>query len=130
MGQINDLVKEVHNNAKEKGWWEKGKEKTSLECHMLMVTEIAEATEEVRNNRPSCYIQEEDNKLFVDIDTVLEEYPFPDLQKPEGEPVELVDCMIRIMDYFGYKNWDLEKILRVKIGYNKNRSYRHGGKTI
>lgn len=48
--------------------------------------------------------------------------------KVEGEAVELADAVIRIMDYFGHKGWDLEKILEEKIRYNASRPYRHGGK--
>jgi NTP pyrophosphatase (non-canonical NTP hydrolase) len=41
---------------------------------------------------------------------------------------ELADCCIRIFDYCGAKNIDLEKALLKKIEYNKTRSYRHGKK--
>lgn len=66
--------------------------------HMLCVSEIAEATEAAR-------IGDEDK-----------------------EAEELVDCVIRICDYFGYKKWNMERILGDKINKNKTRSYRHGGK--
>lgn len=45
-----------------------------------------------------------------------------------SEAIELADAIIRIMDYFGYKNWNLEEILNIKIQYNKTRAYRHGNK--
>lgn len=48
--------------------------------------------------------------------------------KPEGEAIELVDVIIRIFDYFGKKNWDLENLLQIKCTYNSERSHRHGGK--
>ena len=41
---------------------------------------------------------------------------------------ELADCCIRIFDYCGAKDIDLEKTLLKKIEYNKTRSYRHGKK--
>lgn len=110
---INELVKEAYETAKEKGWHDEGKEKSALENHMLIVSEIAEATEAVRNPKldelyPHCY---------VDISG-----------KPEGELIELVDAIIRIADYCGSKGWDLEQALRLKMDYNKTRSYRHGNK--
>lgn len=46
----------------------------------------------------------------------------------QGEAEELVDAVIRIMDFFGSKGWDFEKVLRTKMNYNKTRSYRHGNK--
>lgn len=41
---------------------------------------------------------------------------------------ELADCCIRIFDYCGARNVDLEKALLKKIDYNKTRPYRHGKK--
>jgi NTP pyrophosphatase (non-canonical NTP hydrolase) len=41
---------------------------------------------------------------------------------------ELADCCIRIFDYCGAKDIDLEKVLYRKIEYNKSRPYRHGKK--
>lgn len=41
---------------------------------------------------------------------------------------ELADCCIRIFDYCGAKEIDLEKDLLKKIEYNKTRPYRHGKK--
>jgi NTP pyrophosphatase (non-canonical NTP hydrolase) len=41
---------------------------------------------------------------------------------------ELADCCIRIFDYCGARDIDLEKTLLKKIEYNKTRPYRHGKK--
>lgn len=41
---------------------------------------------------------------------------------------ELADCCIRIFDYCGARNIDLEKTLLKKMEYNKTRPYRHGKK--
>lgn len=103
---VNGLVKEVHELAKEKGWWD-GVPRSPLEIHMLAVSEIAEATEEARTSNPPFYL---------------------DGAKPEGEAVELVDAVIRIMDYFGYRGWDMEQVIEAKMKYNETRSHRHGGK--
>ena len=103
---IKDLVKESHETAREKGWWDVVK--SPLEIHALIHSEISEAVEEARKDTKPLYYN---NDL-----------------KPEGEAVELADAIIRIADYFGYRNWDLEKILEIKMHYNKSRSYRHGNK--
>lgn len=123
MGQINDMVADIHKYAKEKGWWDK--ERSALEIQMLIVSEVAEATEEVRAGRPDLYANSPTLTSGMDTDIkVIAELGL----KPEGEQVELVDAMIRIMDYFGKKGWDLEKILELKQAYNQKRPYRHGGK--
>jgi len=48
--------------------------------------------------------------------------------KKEDIAEELADCCIRIFDYCGAKDINLEKTLLKKIEYNKSRPYRHGKK--
>lgn len=103
---MKDLVKRIHELAKSKGWWEEPR--SPLEIHMLVVSEIAEATEEARKGTDPIYFRDE--------------------YKPEGEQIELADAVIRIMDYFGHKGWDLLETIELKMAYNKNRGHRHGGK--
>lgn len=112
---LNELRDEAYATAKEKGWHDKPR--SPLEVHMLIVSEVAEATEEVRKPDESRF------KMGYCLNN-------PYGGKPEGEAVELVDAVIRIANYFGEKGWDLEEIVRAKMDYNKTRSHRHGGKTI
>lgn len=106
--QINQTVNQVHGMAKEKGWHDK--ERRPLEIHALITSEVAEATEAVRNNEDHFWITAGG--------------------KPQGEATELADVVIRIFDYFGLNGWDMEHILQSKIEYNNSRPYRHGGKTV
>lgn len=103
---LDQLVANAHQTAKEKGWWED--KRSALDCHMLMVSEIAEATESYRN-------------MEVPVWTTPE-------GKPCGEAIELADCVIRIADYFGKKGWSLDDAVRLKLHYNISRPFRHGGK--
>ncbi len=117
---IKEWQDEISRTAIDKGWWED--ERNPLELMMLMVSELAEACEECRIEAPPVYgkageVTIKDFKKITDMRL-----------KPEGEAVELIDCIIRILDYFGHKGWDAEKILRLKVKYNKTRPYRHGGK--
>jgi NTP pyrophosphatase (non-canonical NTP hydrolase) len=107
--KLNDIVNEVHTLAVDKGWYET--ERTALEYHMLVVSEVAEATEAVRSGEMAFWLDDATSK-------------------PEGEAVELADAFIRIADYFGYKGWDMEEIVRTKIAFNRTRSHRHGGKKL
>lgn len=103
--KIIDWQAEVHTVARTKGFYDKPK--TDLESIMLMVSELAEAAEEIRKT------------------TVLIYY---NLGKPEGLAIELADCVIRILDYCESKHIDLEYCMKIKNKYNKTRPYMHGKK--
>lgn len=140
---VNELTTKCGEQAKASGWW--SKEASELEIHMLIVSEVAEATEEVRNKRPSDYV-DLGNRAGVRTEYV---HPFlpvakaraathihPDILneilalKPEGEAVELADAVIRVMGYFAKNGWDLEDTILRKLAYNATRGHRHGGKVI
>lgn len=72
------FAKECHSNAKSKGWWDKYR--STDDCVVLMITELAEAVEAYRSNAP-----------YEIIDG-----------KPEGEIVEMADYLIRAGDLIGY----------------------------
>lgn len=122
--KINDYVKLIGEINKEKGW--RDLDRRPLELHDLMHCEISEASEEVRKGmRPVykiCCIDVCEKNILT-----CKEKNCP-YTKPEGEAVELIDAVIRIMDYFDMNGWDFEEILKMKIEYNKTRSFRHGGK--
>lgn len=86
--KIQALIRDVYENAVSKGWYEKPA--TSLEKHMLMISEVSEATEAVREKKDDYY---EENG------------------KPEGEASELADVIIRIFDYVGSRNVNLKYYL-------------------
>ena len=50
--------------------------------------------------------------------------------KPEGIAVEMIDCIIRILDWCAKEGVDVDAILTAKHEYNKTRPYRHGGKVM
>lgn len=106
---ISELVKQAHETAKEKGWWDR--EKTAPEIHMMIVSEIAEATAEAR--KPDCVVSTGIGPINITWDKELK---------------ELADAIIRIADYCGHKGWDLELAIQKKMEYNKTREYRHGNK--
>ncbi len=142
-----DYIKESHETAKEKGWWDgetytiscnhcggdgcgynqQGEPSTTCvvcggtgsyiktiqrpfsEGVALMHSELSEMLEEWRASKPMIYMDDPKSK-------------------PEGIAVEMADCMIRMFDWCGHMNIPLEEALRLKMAYNKTRSYRHGGK--
>lgn len=101
---IREMQAAIHRTAVEHGWWEA--ERPVGEVLMLVVTELAEAMEAYRGGNS------ESEKI-------------PGFSKIEEE---LADAIIRILDYAGGANLDLEGALKAKMAYNETRPYRHGGK--
>ena len=50
--------------------------------------------------------------------------------KPEGIAIEMIDCLIRILDWCGRHDIDVDTLLAMKHEYNKTRPYKHGGKQL
>lgn len=109
--QINELVKEVGQNARDHGWWD-GEERTFGELIALCHSELSEALQEYRDGK-------EPTKTY-----------YTGNGKPEGIPSELADTVIRIMDMCDHYGIDLEAAILEKHEFNKTRPYKHGGKII
>ena len=107
MKSLNDLAADIHMSAKFRGFYDKPP--TPLEAHMLMVTEIAEASETIRNR--------------------TQDYMLDRNGKPHGELAELADCLMRILDWCYYREYDIDQAVADKMEYNRQRPYMHG-KTI
>lgn len=104
---LKELCKLAHDNSASKGFWSPAPSK--LEVHALIHSEISEATEEVRNATAAIHFKDTAHG-----------------PKPEGELIELADAIIRIADYCGAMNWDLEAAVKLKMEYNAKRPYKHG----
>lgn len=104
---VSKMVDEVHNNAVDHGWHDEYKSQGDFIA--LMHTELSEAFEEYRNNKPMVYYED---------------------KKPEGMAVELADCVLRIFDWAGFHSVDIASIILEKHRYNKTRPYKHGGKKL
>lgn len=122
---LNRLAADIHKNAVEHGWWEQ--ERSFGEIVALCHSELSEALEEYRNEKPLAYgccgYCEHD-------DTCDYEHKDKSGCKPEGIAVEMIDCIIRILDWCGKMGVDVDGLLRIKHEYNRTRPYRHGGKAI
>lgn len=124
---LNDLAKEIHDNAKAHGWYD---DKRSFgEIVALCHSELSDALEEYRNGKPMAYYYPETpckcnlNAYATDLDKWHGE-------KLEGIATEMIDCLIRILDWCGSEGIDVDKLVRMKHEYNKSRPYKHGGKVI
>ena len=106
---IEELLKESHRTAGQKGWWEK--ERPFGDQVANFHGEVSEAWEEYRKFGldPAKFL------YFID-------------GKPEGIAAELADVFICIADTCEHYGIDLTEAIRVKLEYNKTRPYRHGNK--
>lgn len=104
VGQFNRLTSEVHENARDKGWWES--DRSNGELIALCHSELSEMLEALRHGNPK------DDKV-TSMDSAV---------------VEAADVVIRLMDLCGARNWDLGRAIVAKVAFNKTRSYKHGGK--
>ncbi len=122
--KISDVAKSIHKNASEKGWWRYKPESNATDFSngliamklLLANSELAEAFEELRSGKsPSeiYYSKAKDSEL----------------EKPEGFPIEIADCIIRLFDLCVYFNIDIENAIKVKEAFNASRAFRHGNKT-
>ena len=99
---ISDLVARAHQTAQDKGFWDDCSAfdpLRALAALMLVVTEVAEAAEELRN-----------------------EDPF----KHSGFSEELADICIRVFDLAGARGVDLESAIEIKMKLNESREHMHG----
>lgn len=103
---INEWAEEIHDNSKKHGWWDEPR--SLAEIVALCHSELSEAVEEYRAGRPLVWTGEDG--------------------KPEGIAIEMADCLIRILDWFGHEGLNPDEIVRLKMDYNKGRPYKHGKK--
>lgn len=125
---IDELIEQSHGVAVASGFYDDddndearrdpNKNGTRL---MLMVSELAEALEDIRKGNwdISLYDTVEDNGH----DYARQVY------HPTGLPIELADLAIRLGDYCGWLGIDLQGAIKIKAEYNKTRPYKHG-KTV
>lgn len=113
MLNLNEFAKEIHANACDKGFWDEPRPLDEL-C-ALMISELAEALEEARAGRPmewyGCAMEFIGNGMCEGgkCDFQKGEPCIAKGHKPEGIAVEMADCAIRIMDYLGSVEYELEE---------------------
>lgn len=120
---LNEWAKEIHENAVSHGWWETDREVPEIIalCH----SELSEALEAFRDKEPLMWrgcdasdgypCHEGGCGDWYDGKCELESMS----PKPEGIAIELVDCVIRILDYCGYARIDIEEAMGARRASDK-----------
>lgn len=107
---LNSLAAEINQNSVDHGFWDE--DRNFGEFIALCHSELSEALEEVKAGKPDRYYAETDIG-----------------DKPEGYPVELADCIIRILDWCGAKSietglsgrrWITTEAARTSMGRNSD----------
>ena len=123
---LNEWAEVIHENAVEHGWWDEPRSFGDIValCH----SELSEALEAYRDKNPMCYCSAPhiENGMYGINDPSV----WGPVDKPEGVAVEMIDCIIRILDWCANEGVDVGKIIDAKHRYNKTRPYRHGGKVL
>lgn len=125
----------IHATARRKGWWDKwlnprGRVEIGpdplLGRIMLMVTELSEAAECVRDGQLELRFDGPDGGVKYALSNDWSE--LRNGFKPEGLPAELADAVIRIFDTARALGIDLGYAISVKAYHNQFRKHRHGGR--
>jgi len=113
---LNELSKQIHENAKAKGFYDGEKNVGEILC--LIHSEVSEALEADMRNR---YTNRNSNPIeSVDFNTF-----FVENVKNTFED-EMADIIIRTLDLCAYKGIDIHWHIRAKMRYNAGRENLHG----
>lgn len=117
---LKQWAEEIHQNAVEHGWWDE--ERSFGDIVALCHSELSEALEEYRSGKPmvyGCCGHCEHENICEDVAELGKTGC-----KPEGIAIEMLDCIIRILDWCGKEGVDVDALMSLKHEYNKTRPYR------
>lgn len=109
---LNDLSEIIHQNAKEKGFYDDSSDRSDVENYAIWAAnihgEVSELWEAARKGQLL-------NTCDKGIDLTCEEE-------------ELADIIIRALDIAKARHIDIGRVVLTKHEYNTTRSHKHGGK--
>ncbi len=118
---LNNLATQIHQNNKEKGFYDEPK--NTGEMIALMHSELSEALEADRKG-VKCIPPMNDLDLLDDNNF---EISYKHEVKGAFEE-EMADILIRVLDMCAYKGIDIDFHVEAKMRYNKLRPHKHGKK--
>lgn len=136
MGTLNELAGRINRTATAHGFWDE--ERNFGEMIALMHSELSEALEEHRENKPVVYFKAlNSSKVWHDVYTrdggrtyyyvgTTISVPKGSRLKPEGAAVELADCLIRILNTMASLGVNIDDVVEEKMAFNDGREHKHG----
>ncbi len=124
---LNDAAKQIHEDAKRKGFWDSERETGTL--LMLCVSELSEALEADRKERKANLAKFYTQWKNCHANKFEETYPFTNAFEYNVKDTfedELADTIIRILDLCGARGIDIEHHINLKLKYNRSRERMHG----
>lgn len=127
---LKQMAKEIHADNVSKGFYD-----DYIECQVpkdyfimkqliLVVSELSEATEELRKNGINNSLEPVfPNTLDIKDSIKL----FEDKYKDKFQD-EIADTFIRLLDLCGFLDINIDQWIDAKLEYNKTRPYKHGKK--
>lgn len=117
---LNDLAEEIADNAIKHGFKKDGEQRSIDRIVALLHSEVSELYEAWREGDTGNPIEGYQPAEF--------ELAYEDNGKPIGVASEIADVIIRALDFCHEYGINAEDVIRIKMEYNKNRPYMHGGK--
>lgn len=119
MYDMNELAKEIHENAINKGFWEDDPPNIDRKI-LLAIGELVEAQEAIRENRMEADWKSMCSASFENFDDIFKR----NIKDTFGD--ELADTIIRCLDLAYYLKIDINRHVFTKVEYNRNRQWKHG----
>ncbi|HET6224629.1 MAG TPA: hypothetical protein VFF27_00025 [Bacteroidia bacterium] len=120
---LNELSKEIHENAKSKGFYED--KKNTGEMLALIHSEVSEALEADRLKR-YCQLSKPDQNVLMGW-THDNAFKIDYKDKVKGSfDEEMADIIIRVLDMCAFKDIDIDLHIKAKMRYNSAREHKHG----
>lgn len=125
---LTNLSRQIHSDNLRKGFYD-GLEDVpqdfvTMKQLLLIITEISEATEELRKNGIDSNLE----PYFPSALTISESIKYFEETFKDKFQDEIGDAMIRLLDLCGYLKIDIDSWIDAKLEYNKTRPYKHGKK--